>query len=198
MGASERVRVGRGDVLGRGGGRPPGGVAVVASERVRVGRGDVLGRSNVQPPGDASVGARERVPVGRGDVGRLRLPLPPVLGRSRVPGCLKSTRRGRRPKRGRDRDRKSEREQTDKDDYTDDAAAGIEGTRTNDARRRRPRAPLKNRTHQSPKKILRSPSRVTPPPGFPPVRTPPLPCVPRTISAPPRRTSRARRPPPPR
>jgi len=58
-----------------------------------------------------------------------------------VPGCLKSTRRGHRPERGRDRERKSEREQTDKDDYTDDDAAGIEGTRTNDARRRRTRAP---------------------------------------------------------
>ena len=78
-------------------------------------------------------------------------------------------------KRGRDRERKSEREQTDKDDYTDDDAAGHLGNANERRATTTAARAVKNRTHQSPKKILRSPSRVTPPPVFLRVRTPPSP-----------------------
>ena len=45
------------DVLGRGVGRAPGGVAVGASERVPVGRKDVRGGGAGRPPGGVAVGA---------------------------------------------------------------------------------------------------------------------------------------------
>ena len=65
VGASERVPVGREDVLGRGEGRPPGGVAVGASERVPVGRETCQYAAQRRAPGGVAVGASERVPVGQ-------------------------------------------------------------------------------------------------------------------------------------
>ena len=49
----------------RAGGGRAGGAAVVASERVPVGRVDVLGGGFGRAPGGVAVGASERVPVGR-------------------------------------------------------------------------------------------------------------------------------------
>ena len=74
---SERLSVGRGDLLRSRARRPPGGVAVGARERRSVGRVHLRQCRGRRPPGGAAVGARERRSVGRVHLRRCRGWRPP-------------------------------------------------------------------------------------------------------------------------
>ena len=78
----------RGDVYGRGEGRPPRGAEVGAREWLPVGeREDVHVRGEGRPPGGAEVGTRERLPMGREDYGAVEYGQLEILKWARVNGC---------------------------------------------------------------------------------------------------------------